>query len=104
MTNIVHICGSTGSTNCPSIPNTVEDLSILAVDNEVGPSVNTILDDVTNTTLTDAAVGIYALGEGAVFGGTGQPGYSRFTTSPSAPNWSDGPFAPSLTSACKTGS
>jgi hypothetical protein len=77
--NAVHI-----STNY-----TVTDLSIMGASNSGLSSTNTIQDDVTSTTISDATVAMYALGEEA------STGYSRFTTSPHAATWSSGTNAPS---------
>ncbi|HWY52971.1 MAG TPA: hypothetical protein VNZ03_00805 [Terriglobales bacterium] len=77
-------------------PN-VTDLSIMGASND-GQGTLTILDDLTSTQLTDAYVGIYALGKSS------SGGYSRFTTSPnaSAVTWAVGSNAP--LNGCSTGS
>ena len=63
-----------------------------------------IEDDITSTTLSDSTVALYALGEGDVLGGGGGIiGHSRFTTSPSVPNWSVGSGGPISSPACITG-
>ena len=69
--NVIHITA-----------NTVSDLSVMGVANAGGAHTTTIQDDLTGTTLPDASVGIYALGELAASGG-----YSRYTTSPNAATW-----------------
>lgn len=79
--NVIHI-----SANNPS-----SDLAILGVHNSFANQ--TIQDDLTTTTITDASVAMYALGEpvGGVAGA-----YSRFTTSStSTPTWGVGSGAPS---------
>jgi hypothetical protein len=63
------------------------DLSMVGIRN-TGTTL-TIVDDITTTTLSDAAVSMYALGE------SGGSGYSRFTTSPNAATWAVGMGAPS---------
>jgi hypothetical protein len=59
----------------------VTDLSIMGVANIGGASTSTIRDVVTGTTLPDASVGMYALGQPK------SGGYTRFTTSPNAATW-----------------
>jgi hypothetical protein len=81
--NVVHITNHT----------TVSDLSIMGVRNAGGAGTTTIQDDLTATTLPDATVGIYVLGESA------DGGYSRYTTSPNAATWVTGTSAPSGTCA-----
>ncbi len=104
MTNIIHICNGSASP-CTSSANQVTDLSILAVNNEASPGVNTILDAVTGTTLTDATLGIYVLGEPDALGGGGFIiGHSRFTTSPTVPSWGVGSGIPGGTVSCQNGS
>jgi hypothetical protein len=98
MGNVVHI----------SNLNTTSDLTLTGIRASAAHSDDTapssIKDDVTTTTLTDATVGMYALGEEDVLGGGGAPlGHARFTTSPSVPNWSVGSNIPGGTIACKTG-
>jgi len=97
VTNVVHIANVSG--------NTVSDLSIMGVGNMSTASVKTIQDDLTGTTISDATVGMYVLGE-PVSVGTAHPGYSRFTTSPSAANWGVGGAAPATGTGatCTTGS
>jgi hypothetical protein len=82
-TNLVHISNAHIGINGPNF-------SIMGV-TSVG--VNTIVDDVTGTTLSTSAdpnVGMYVLGQ--VVGGSG---YSRFSTSPRIPTWGSGSSAPS---------
>jgi hypothetical protein len=86
MTNAIHISNAHAGT---------ADISIMGV--EADGAANTIEDDVTGTTLTDATVGMYALGESVTNSGT-----SRFSTSPNTPTWSVGSGVPSGT--CKIGS
>jgi len=78
--NVVHIAAVQGKS--------VADEAIVGVTNG-GGAAHTIQDDLTGTTLSDAAVAIYAFGE-PVTAGTHVAGYSRFTTSPNAANWSFG--------------
>jgi hypothetical protein len=85
-----------------SLGHTVSDLSIMGVNNALGgPGTGqyTIKDDVTATSLQDASVGIYALGESPSTG----VGHSRFTTSPNAAHWTVGTTAPTSPS-CNQGS
>jgi hypothetical protein len=81
--NVIHIA---------NVGNTVTDLSIVGVSNVGGFGTITIKDDPTSTSLPDASVGLYALGEQA------NGGHSRFTTSPNAATWVSGTTAP--TSSC----
>jgi hypothetical protein len=96
MGNVVHI----------SNLNATGDLTLTGIRANAAHSDNTapnsIKDDVTTTTLSDATVGIYALGEAAASGVGGPAGYSRLTTSPHVPNWGVGSKTPTLT--CETGS
>jgi hypothetical protein len=81
VTNVVHIA-STTSTN-------VTIMNVAA-----NGATTTIQDDVTSTTLSASAnptVGVYALGSAV------SPGYSRFTTSPTAPSWVVGNSTPPTT-------
>jgi hypothetical protein len=92
--NVVHISNNFDTT----------DLAILGVVSD--DATNAIQDDVTGTTLTDGAVAMYVLGEGATTnGGGGSLGRTRFTTSPSVPNWGVGSGIPSTPYVpCPTGS
>jgi hypothetical protein len=77
--------------------NNVSDLAIVGVNNVLAAPLNgeyTIRDLLTGTTLSDAYVAMYALGEGA------SPGYSRFTTSPSTATWAVGTANLSGTPSC----
>lgn len=88
VTNVVHICGATTVTPCPSSPNTVGDISIMSVAR--GTATNSIEDDLTlvtaSTTLTDVNVALYVIGEPLKAAGS-TIGYSRFSTSPNVPTW-----------------
>jgi hypothetical protein len=103
VTNLVHVCGAALSGNCPAGQTaTPQDLTIVSATSTAN---NTILDDVTGTTLTntkDAKVAIYALGEAVPITST-TAGMSRFTTSPSTPSWFISNIA-SPTWACSNGS
>jgi hypothetical protein len=83
MSNVVHISNANGS----------QDLVLTGIFANAATSGNTapnsIQDDLTNTSLSDASVATYALGEAKA------GGYSRFTTSPNAPTWVVGGNAPS---------
>jgi len=92
-TNSVHICPASGGSGACSGTNTVEDISILGVAKGATTS-NSILDELTSTTLADAAVAMYILGE-SVAVNSGVTGYARFTTSPSTATWGVGNLAPS---------
>jgi len=85
MQNVIHI----------SSFSTVNDLSIMQVGQGTA-GVKTIKDDITATTLSDATVGAYVIGQ--AIGG----GFSRFTTSPNAVTWGFGSAAP--VGSCKSGS
>jgi hypothetical protein len=90
--NVVHI----------SSANTSSDISILGVSRSGGT--NTIYDQLAGTTLTDANLGMYILGEPVQAGTNNSAGYSRFTTSISAnaPTWFVGGSAPTG-SSCGVG-
>jgi len=79
-----------------STNNAVTDLSIVGVANAGGSNTNTIADAVTGTTLADASIGMYALGQPK------SGGYTRFTTSPNAITWVTGNASP--TGTCPIGS
>ena len=83
--------------------HTVKDVSIMGVSNGGNSSSDTILDDVTVTTLSDAYVAMYVLGESTSIGGSNLA-YSRFTTSTNAnaETWAAGSGTPS--GACTKGS
>jgi hypothetical protein len=87
LTNLIHICNpSSLKGNCLSGGFSPVDIAISGVTGASG--INTIEDDLTNTTLTDTVVALYDLGE-PVQGGGAPVGYSRFSSSPSvpAPTW-----------------
>jgi hypothetical protein len=90
--NVVHIYSGS---------NTVTDLSIMGINNAGGSGTNTIEDDLTSPSapLPDPYVAMYVLGEPLKNGNT-LVGYSRFTTSPNATNWSAGANPPTAGSAC----
>jgi hypothetical protein len=92
-TNSVRICPASGGTGACTGTNTVEDVSILGVAKGATTS-NSIMDEVTPTTLADAAVSMYILGE-SVAVNSGVTGYARFTTSPSTATWGVGNMSPS---------
>jgi hypothetical protein len=109
ITNLIHISGGqSNSSPCPPqttphvVVNNVCDITIMGVS---GSANNTIVDALTNTTLTyssDPTVGMYILGE-QVTAGSNQSGIgnSRFSTSPSIPSWVVGTNVP--TDPCSTG-
>jgi hypothetical protein len=96
VTNVVHICGSTSTTNCPG-GLAVSDLSILQVNRN--SATYTVRDDsiatgVGSSLVTDNQVAIYAIGQPMA----GSAGYSRFTTASKSdyvPSWLVGSGAPS---------
>jgi hypothetical protein len=108
---LIHISGATNTDAYPPCPfyngsghsHNVCDVTVLGVSNSGGTSTDTIADDVTNTYLTDPAVGMYIVGE-PVFQGAASSysgvGTSRFTTSLNAPSWLVGTSAPG--SSCAT--
>jgi hypothetical protein len=87
--NVVHIF---------KVGNTVTDLSIMGLRNSGGAATTTVQDDITDATLPDTSVGIYALGKES------SGGYSRFTTSPNATvaTWVVGQMGPQ--NSCSAGS
>jgi hypothetical protein len=89
------------STNHP-----VTDLAVIGVANNCtgsfcsGSNAETVSDHVTGTTLhfsTDPFVAMYVLGKQL---STGVNGYSLYTTSPEAVNWSVGTIAPTAGNTC----
>jgi hypothetical protein len=102
MTNLVHICNPSSATgNCSSTGFSAEDIALTAV---TGASdVNTIKDDLTSTTVTDAYVALYDLGE-LVQGNATNIGYSRFSSSPSTatPTWLVGTATSPTNASCST--
>ncbi len=65
--------------------NPVSDLSIMGASNSEQSGTYTIDDELTQTTLSDSYVAIYALGESTM-----SNAYTRYTTSPSAATWAVG--------------
>jgi hypothetical protein len=70
-------------------PSNVTNLAIKGISSIGGFGSYTLFDELTSTKLSDAYVGMYAIGE-SVSGG-----YSRYTTSPNAATWAVGSSAPS---------
>jgi hypothetical protein len=101
LNNVVHICGTNQMGHCPGNAS-VSDITMLGVTRM--STGNTIKDDLTSTTLADATVGMYVVGEPVQGNTPGTIGYSRFTTSSNtnAPTWLVGAARPS--SPCATGS
>ena len=101
-----NITGGSGVTSAVFITNisgnSVHDIVLLGVAS--GGATDTIIDNRTTptTTLTDATVGMYVLGEPMAAGSNLNIGYSRFTTSPSVATWGHGSIIPSGT--CTLGS
>jgi hypothetical protein len=93
--NLIHITGGS---------SIVSDITVMAASVGVGNPTNSIQDDLTGTTLTDATVGMYAIGEPVAVTGPNPPAYSRFTTSPNLPSWQSGATQPSGANACAIGS
>lgn len=98
--NVIHISGNSpsppGASNCPNATNYVCDVTIMGVSHSSGN--NSILDElVPSSTIADAYVGMYVVGE--VQNGIG---YTRMTTSTSIPTWLVGTLAPSNAS-CSIG-
>jgi hypothetical protein len=92
--NIIHICGLVSSGGClGSSPANVRDVTVLGATNLSGGG-SILVDDLTNTTLSDAHLGMYIVGEPVQANST-VIGYSRFTTSPSVPAWLVGTGQPS---------
>jgi hypothetical protein len=93
--NLIHICGLSASGSClgSAPPANVSDVTILGATNSAGGG-SILEDDLTNTTLSDAHLGMYVVGEPVQANSTGI-GYSRFTTSPSVPAWLVGTGPPS---------
>jgi len=107
VTDVIHLCGpkSASGGDCPTTTQ-VSDIALFGLTSGGSPPPlpNTILDDVTGTTLsnpgtssndTDQCVGMYVLGElvaGSSSSGTAE--YSRFTTSPRVPTWGVGNNVP----------
>jgi hypothetical protein len=103
--NLIHISNSNaqnGNNNCPyqnsSSTANVADLTILGATCS-GCTNATIEDDLTGPVVTDANVGMYAVGEPVLEKNVNDTwtaiGYSRYTTSPSLPTWLIGSGAPS---------
>jgi hypothetical protein len=92
--------------NCPATNSSTYDvcnITILGVTSS--SSTNSIDDKITSTTLTDAYVGMYILGEPVESGSTPTAvGNSRLTTSPNTPSWSVGSSAASSMQSCVVGS
>jgi hypothetical protein len=83
----------------------VRDLVILGATNFSTSTLKTVEDDLTSTSLSDASLAMYTLGEPVMNSlGTSTIGYSRFTSSPNTTTWAVGGSAPTTTTACMTGS
>lgn len=109
LTNLIHIesidSAAAGSSNCPPSTGSTEDVCDLSVLHATSSAGNTILDDITHSTLAnsgDATVGMYILGEELGTAASGQ--YSRFSTSPTYPSWSVGNSSPGGNSCTSGGS
>jgi hypothetical protein len=96
---LVNITGGTGVATLIHISSTKppSDLSLMGVNSN--GSTTTIQDDLTTSTITDASIALYALGESFTSGT--HTVYSRFTTSKSQPTWGVGSSVPS---SCSNGS
>ena len=103
---VKNIIGGSGVTSVVLITNitgiTVQDIVVLGVGNGGNASSKTISDNRTSpaTSLTDANVAMYVLGEPMTSSGT-TIGYSRFTTSPNVTTWAHGSIVPA--GSCKNG-
>jgi hypothetical protein len=99
--NTVHVCGPNGGSGaCNGPGHTVEDLSMLSI-SRVGA--NSIKDEVTSTTLTDANVAIYILGESVqVEQGVPVVAHARFTTSPNTATWGVGSSSSAPSGNCSS--
>jgi hypothetical protein len=106
---LLNIVGDTTTQQLPPVhvihissSNSVTDLSITGASNVLGGnSMNgeySIYDEVTSTHLFDQYVAMYVLGESK------SNGYSLYSTSPNAVNWSVGTNAPLTSNTCVTGS
>ena len=93
--NLIHLCAGI---SCGSSSNVVTDASIIGATNSSSGG-DIIRDEVSSTSVSDAHVGIYVLGEAV-----SNAGYSRFTTSPNWPNWSVGSASLTVGSSCTAGS
>jgi hypothetical protein len=109
--NVIHLSGATHSytTTTPPCPiftpssstaYSVCDVTILGVTNTGGSGTNSVQDDVTSTTLSDAKVGMYVLGEPVLGSSNAAVGNTRLTTSPNWPVWLVGATAPSMMGTC----
>ena len=97
---LLNITGGAGVTKLIHISSTKppSDLTLMAINNTNG-SGTTIQDDLVLSTISDASVALYALGE-KLTSGT-HTVYSRFTTSKSQPSWAVGTTPPT---GCTDGS
>jgi hypothetical protein len=108
---LINVSGGPNVTSVVLISNAqpVSDLSLLGIGNGTIGSVTGATDTITDnrtspvTTLSDATVAMYALGETVTIGG-GNIAYSRFTTSPNVPTWAHGSGSPTNSAACNIGS
>jgi hypothetical protein len=85
--SVVHICGTPAVAPCPATQNAVYNESLMGITSVAG--INTVQDDLTQTTLADSSVAMYIVGM-PFTNGTTTVGYSRFTTSPRLPSWGVG--------------
>jgi hypothetical protein len=95
--NVIHI-----SNNAPTgQPPNVSDITVLSASRGMGVPA-TVQDDLSGTTLSDASVGLYALGQ-PVTNATTTFGYSRFTTSPNLATWVTGTGPLGTNASCLSG-
>jgi hypothetical protein len=105
--NAVHICNPSNpapGSACTSFNGSVSDLTLQAIGvSGTNPMPKSIKDDLAGTTLSDASVGIYALG--AVTATGTSAAYSRVSTSPNVPSFSSGSFGSAVPGGnCTVGS
>jgi hypothetical protein len=99
MANLIHICNTASvKGNCSSTGFSAEDVTLAGLTSS-SSGINTIEDDLTTTSITDANVALYVLGE-PVQGNATNIGYSRFSTSPSFPTWLVGTAVSPTGAAC----
>jgi len=113
VTNLIYIdsasSAAAGSSNCPTLtpanPNTTPDVCDLSILHATSGANNTINDQITGALLSNSSdpfVAMYALGENLVPASGSIAQYSRYTTSPSQPNWSIGNTSPASGASCTT--
>jgi hypothetical protein len=100
MTNLIHICNTINQGVCSSNGFAAKDITLAGL-TSLSTGIKTIKDDLTTTTVADANVALYVLGEPIQANGA-NVGYSRLSSSPSFPTWLVGTATSPTGAACSS--